>query len=266
MINTIFYTGLTNETKEYMHSLLDYLASVEEIPTNGAESYWVGYGSLVINGLTPKSDVDLLLITKSGDFKPYRVQEAYNNRPITVYVLTEKDLLADGNEQIYGGYFTGKLLSPFILHGGDAEVLEEIYSSVHSFVNRLSYAPVELDTAPGKLIRIYLTRYMQVCPWYKSYILKYIQTLGMQQAVHLLTKHYNRINETRANQDVINMNSDELHCHVLRLVARFWSYGAIEHQNNYKFSDYYFDKAEQTERTVDPDGLLWSDFKTRVGM
>ena len=74
-------------------------------------SYWIVYGSVAINGLTPTSDIDILLVQKSvGLSHPRRVQESYQGRPVTVYVIAENDLILDGIEQKFGGYFTENYL------------------------------------------------------------------------------------------------------------------------------------------------------------
>lgn len=265
MANTVFYQAMHADTRGYVNELLTYLGASSRFPIS-TQTYWIVYGSTAINGLTDASDVDLLLVLKQGDFKPYRVQENFNGRPITVYVLTENELLSDGTAQAYGGYFTGKLLSPFVAYGCDQKTLDSLYRSINAFMCTLSVVPLKNEVSSSELVREYIVRYLKVCPWYKTYLLKFVKTLGIDDALQLLSKHYTNIHAAKSDKQYVPKDSEELHRHVLRLVARFWSYGAIEHGNKFTFADFYFDKAEQTSVVLDPESVIWNELRDRIGM
>ncbi len=264
MNNTVFFKHLKLDTKVYINSLIDYLIMSGQLFVD-EHSYWIVYGSVAINGLTPTSDIDILLVQKSvGLSHPRRVQESYQGRPVTVYVIAENDLILDGIEQKFGGYFTGKLLSPFIVYGCDNKSLMRMYKSISIFMSKLSNEPLEAQAEPLHITREYIQRYLTVCPWYRSYLIKFIKTIGLNKAIGILSLHYVNIHRSVSTKQQKPLSKEELYKHTLRLVARFWSYGAIEHGNDYCFSDYYFDKAERTASSLDPEGVIWKKFISKV--
>lgn len=215
--------------------------------------YWVAYGSVVLNNISTESDIDLLYVSRDESIEPYRVQAYFEERPVTVYIVTSKVILDDGADYKYGGYFTGKLFSPHITIGLDASSEEQVYDFHAAQVG--NYLANFIHNVPAKPVDA-LKAYLDFCPWYEAYLLKFFSAhIDRGVLATALAAHYAACLATVTDmpaQMTVLYDTNEVSLRRIRATSRFWSYGAIEHGNNHMFADFYFDKAEAAIKKIDP--------------
>lgn len=235
------------------------------------DDFWVFYGSIVVNNLQPSSDIDVLYVAREPLKRAFRHQAYCEGRPVTVYIVSEEHLSSDGEEYAYGGYFSGKLFSPHVVVDRYGKLTVHHDKYLQSVVGDFLANFVDLEKSRTYSINDVATAslfaYLQLCPWYEVYLTKFYWQQESDFKVRLtqiLRKHYTQsllsvglIQKVNDKYVVRQQKSSygtrkSSYRRRIRAIARFWSYGAIEHENDCRFSDYYFDKAEDTLDKIDP--------------
>ncbi len=187
----------------------------------------------------------------------------------------------DGEDYYFGGYFAGKLLSPHVVLHDDPEVTASAArvaqltagNFLSNFIDLTNIKEADKLTVASEAIKAYL----RICPWYKAYLLKFFTATTDAEAIadHLI-EHYvvslcesGQISRT-GEQFTVSPDRTEgppnVEENIIKAIARFWSFGAIEHGNDHRFGDYYFDKADATIKRLDPESLVWRKIVQRFGL
>lgn len=227
--------------------------AVLDIPEN--ERQWVFYGSAPLGDRNTASDVDVMLLHGGSGISPHRRSAWLDSTPVTIYILAHRDLEEDGENRRFGGYFSLKLFSPFVsdipenshlLAGSAAHFLGPFSASVGMRSSRASSSDQLLADAYLAFIDLY--------PDFASYFVRLAQDEARlarvwrhQRRVHVSALRDARyIAQTESGQwkytgsnkisDVARERS--------RCVARFWALGAVCHEADPGFPDFYFRKTE----------------------
>ena len=222
-------------------------------------SFWVCYGSFVLNQQTTESDLDLLCIhTLPSAVR--RVQSSFGGYPVTIYSLNRNDFVSDGEQRTFGGYFGGKVLNPhvmFLASQKDRDLVAEVggafigpFSAAMVGKQRRVSATSENLAADSVLARFHL------CPWFRSYFLRYYIFSSFQQ---LWIKMTEAITLSFLKAGIVTQNGNEfcyrhipsekeLHESTLAAAARFWALGSSLHGGMPDFPAFYIQKAEQYVR------------------
>jgi hypothetical protein len=218
-------------------------------------SFWVCYGSFVLNQQTSESDVDLLFLHQALS-RPTRVQAIYKDHPVTIYSLPFSEFVADGNQRRYGGYFSSKLLNPFVVFGGSSDQINAVAKVMGGFIGGFAATIAkehgrEIGTRDN-VVADSILAYLQLCPFYRAYFLRYYispnfskiwdrmkvvipDALIMARVTTMLAKD--------RFEYCSPFSSEQFHLQLVSCVARFWAFGSCCHGCNNSFPDYYFQKA-----------------------
>lgn len=227
--------------------IIDYLKN----KLNLYSGFFCLYGSYATNTENNLSDIDLLYIDNSIE-KAHRISEKYNNIDISLYNVSERDLIND-SKGTFGGFFCGKLFNPHILIEASkfqeklinkciANYFKNLMSN-HFFKKNFFYTS---DDILKRCINVYIDLY----PEYFAYIMRlkesenfnviwnkwkkgFIQNLNEYDIISKKGQRY-RINK------LINFN----YYNILKTdyISRFWIFAAISHNSNLNFYDYYKNK------------------------
>lgn len=222
-------------------------------------SFWVCYGSFVLNQQTPESDLDLLCI-HTQPTAVRRIQSSFEGHPVTIYSLNRNDFVIDGKQKTFGGYFAGKVLNPhvmFLTSQKDRDVVIEIGGV---FVGPFAAAMAEkrrrgLATSANLAADSTLARF-HLCPWYRSYFLRYYTLPSFQQLwrrmAEVTTLSFLKAGiVTQSGSEFRYQHTpseEELHESTLEAAARFWALGSSLHGGMPDFPAFYMQKAEQYVR------------------
>lgn len=215
---------------------------------------WVVYGSLVTNKLHEHSDIDLLFIHDSVG-TPRRVQATYVGRPVTIYVVPLHDFQEDGLNRRYGGYFSGKVLNPF-LHSGKLLTTDSLLKVGAEFIGIFAAAQAAKRhmhyATPDALVADMILAFVALCPPYASYFLRYF----ISDQFHAIWESMKElIPQGFLDAGIVHRLPDnlfeyqhlppaeEVHRYKVLSIARFWAFGTHCH-GSYRFPDYYTEKAE----------------------
>lgn len=220
------------------------------------ENFWVCYGSFVLNQQTPESDLDLLCIHKLPN-AVRRIQSSFEGHPVTIYSLNRNDFVNDGKHGTFGGYFAGKTLNPHVMFLASQEDRNMVMEVGGAFIGPFSaamagkrervFATSENLTADSVLARLHL------CPWYRSYFLRYYMFPSFQQLwVRMAEATTSSFLKARIVTKVGNefryqhvASEKELHESTLAVVARFWALGSSLHGGMPDFPAFYMQKTEE---------------------
>ncbi len=246
---------MCQENFDFVARALTYLAGEVGAREND-ESFWVCYGSFVLNQQTPESDLDLLYI-HNQQLPVRRFQLSFEGHPVTVYSLNKNDFASDGEQKLFGGYFGGKVLNPYTMFLASQEDQNLIAKVGGAFIGPFAAAMArqqerEIATRANLVADSVLARFY-LCPWYRSYFLcYYISPIfsqlweRMKEAIPLslveagvVTRDSNGFRYYRILSD------EELHEETIKAVARFWALGSCLHGGMPDFPTYYIQKAEQ---------------------
>lgn len=225
--------------------------------------YWVNYGSFVINTQQPSSDIDLLYVHQNSE-PVSRMSASFEGHPVTIYQLSENDLLNDGEIAKFGGYFSGKLLNPFVILSEDHRHNEVALRSAGSFIGpHTVHQTAEVHT-PARVVKDTVLARLKLCPWYDSYFLRYYTHPGfaiiwevMVNAVCLSLETSGHIRIDKSGYRYVRVYSEqELHERSVAAIARFWSLGSCLHSSMPDFPDFYMKKARQHVETNQLKGRL----------
>lgn len=246
---------VTPSSLELIVSSTDKL--IREVGLNQFNKYvWVAYGSVVTEQLTENSDLDLLFIHDSSG-GPYRVQTTFESRSVTIYVLNHLDFFSDGAERKFGGFFSGKVLNPFVTVG-DLLSFKDIAKVTAGFIAPFAshqglLKRGEIGTRENLMADAYLG-YLQLSPHYATYFVRYYQAPLFQPLWDLGTRILVDALVESGNVSIVSGNTFEyqvllpesvVHKLTVESVARFWAFGACSHSCSYSFPDYYFQKADR---------------------
>ena len=251
-------------------------------PTNN-RPVCIFYGSSVLNSMKSESDVDMMVVHPSITGEPHRLQRSHQGRPVSIYNVTTSVIADDGADFNYGGYFTGKLLSPNVIKSGDQGSIDSVkkvsYSSVGSFISNFLRLDENRDYTEREISGEVFGSYLRLYPAYATYILKFFaSTIDDDTLSDLLIGHSTSCLESAGviaatgNDGKFQVTSgasrseEEVKDSSYRATHRFWSYGAVSHSGNHAFVDYYIDKAMSQRKDIDPTGTRWLDIKERLGI
>lgn len=232
---------------------------IEDNPLN----FWICYGSFALNQQTPESDVDLLFVHQTPSL-PTRVQARYLDHPVTIYSLPLREFLADGIQRHYGGYFSGKLLNPFVVFGGSPDSLNNVTKVMGGFIGGFAATIAkehgrEIGTREN-IVADCILAYLRLCPSYKAYFLRYYVSPNFGEIWNSMK---NVIPDALTTAQVTTMltkdrfeycspfSVEEFHVQLVSCVARFWAFGSCCHGCNINFPDYYLQKAISYIETKD---------------
>lgn len=257
--------GLLSEPMEgaihqgFVDRLPDLIAALSPtvIDVPQTRRQWVFYGSMPLGASRNGSDVDALLLHDGGSgHEPHRRSGSWGSTPVTIYVLSHRDLEDDGLPRRFGGYFTLKLFSPFVT---DLPELDRALSErTARFLGPLSglIAAGKPNAAWGVdelLAHAYLA-FLDLYPDFAGYVARLVRDRALltrvwehQRRVHvdaLLTTGYiapadNGLWTYTGITPVTDPDRERARC-----AARFWAFGAVCHAADPGFPDVYFGKTD----------------------
>jgi hypothetical protein len=152
------------------------------------------------------------------------------------------------------------LLNPFITFYATKREKKLILKIIGKFIGDFSATlslkkmKKKIITSENLLVDTIFARF-HLCPWYKSYFLRYyidpnfykiwnqmkkIITKAMLEAKIVTKKGKNKFQYNKKF-----LLEEEFHLQTIKSVARFWAIGSILHKNIPNFPDYYIQKAEK---------------------
>lgn len=229
-----------------------------EIGAEGEEdgSFWVCYGSFVLNRQTSESDLDLLCIhNRSVSIR--RIQSSFEGYPVTVYSLCKNDFASDGEARLFGGYFSGKVLNPYVAFLATQEDEDFIMKAAGQFIGYFAAVMAEQQgrrnaTRTNLVADSVLARF-HLCPWYQSYFLRYYTASNfselwrhMEEVIPLMFVKAKAVIQNGSVFEYQRIPSKtELHMESIKVIARFWALGSCLHGQLPDFPNYYIQKTEQ---------------------
>lgn len=225
----------------------------------GDGSFWVCYGSFVLNQQTPESDLDLLCI-HTLQTPVRRIQSSFEGHPVTIYSLNRNDFVSDGRQKTFGGYFACKVLNPHVMFLASQEDRDMVAEVGGAFIGQFSAAMAarrgrSFATGANLVADSVLARF-HLCPWYRSYFLRYFISTNFQQ---LWERMEEVIILSFLKAGIVAQSGDgfyyqhapseeKLHESILAAAARFWALGSSLHGGMPDFPAFYIQKAEQYVR------------------
>ena len=222
-------------------------------PVGGTDVQWIFYGSQVAGTSTSTSDLDVMALHDRPEVPPCRISASFGVVPVTVYALSRGDLLADGRDRSFGGYFALKLLEPFVCRPrtGDAVAMQALTHFLAPFT--ASWAPAAARTS-DQLLADALLAFLRLYPDADGYVAAQLgrpdpgRSRWRRQA-RLLTDAYtsagylHRLGDDsyRYRPGVGLADPDRA---AAAAAARFWAFGAVCHDADHTFPDRYRSKAE----------------------
>lgn len=251
----MYITFMNQENFDFVARAIAYLAAEVGV-REGDGSFWVCYGSFVLNQQTPESDLDLLCI-HTQPTAVQRIQSSFEGHPVTIYSLNRKNFVSDGRRKTFGGYFAGKVLNPHVMFLASQEDRDVVIEVGGAFVGPFAAAMAGkregvIATSENLVADSVLARF-HLCPWYRSYFLRYYifpsfqQLWGRMAEVTTLSFLKARI-VTQSGSEFRyqhTLSEEELHESTLAAAARFWALGNSLHGGMPDFPAFYTQKAEQ---------------------
>jgi len=251
----MYGTFMSQENSDFVARALTYLAGEVGVREND-ESFWVCYGSFVLNQQTPESDLDLLYI-HNQQLPVRRFQSSFEGYPVTVYSLSRNNFVSDGEQKLFGGYFGGKVLNPYVTFLTSREDQNLVTRVGGAFIGPFAAAMAkrqgrEIATQANLVADSVLARF-HLCPWYRSYFLRYyIAPIfpqlweRMEEVIPLSLVEAGVVVQDNNGFHYSHFLSDEeLHEETIRAVTHFWALGSCLHGSMPDFPAYYIQKAEQ---------------------
>jgi len=222
----------------------------------GDGSFWVCYGSFVLDQQTAESDLDLLCIHTLPN-AVRRIQSSFEGYPVTIYSLNRNDFMSDGRQRTFGGYFGGKVLNPHVMFLTSQKGRDMVAEVGGAFIGPFSAAMAtkrgrSVATSANLVADSVLARF-HLCPWYRSYFLRYYISTNFQQLwermAEVMTLSFLKAGIVAQNGDEFRYHhmpsEEELHESTLAAAARFWALGSSLHGGMPDFPAFYMQKAEQ---------------------
>lgn len=236
---------------------------VADTPHAGRQ--WVFYGSLPVGAEHADSDLDAMLIhSPAPGFAPHRRDATWDGRPVTIYVLSHRDLAADASERRFGGYFALKLFSPSC--SDTLASPEDLAEPAARFLGSLT-ATGNTDSGPWTgdqlLARAYLA-FLELYPAFASYVARLTSDpdrmeprwshqraayVGALNSAGLIERVEDGLWSYTGEPEKVDQIRD-------RCVARFWAVGAVCHDSDLQFPDLYFSKADARACQFEQDAAV----------
>lgn len=238
---------------------------------NPKEILWLVFGSYVINTNTTTSDLDIIGIHKRFINKKRHVFN-YKNIPVHFNAINIDDLKDDGENRLYGGYFTGKIINPHIfLYGNSKEINDSIYYAgkfIGPLAGYISKISTKISFSQSQITAFVFIAYLSTDPSFDSYFLNYFTSQEFEKIWECLQK--DTVNmlitsgsiQSNGNEYVFLdsfVNYKDFHSERMKISARHWSYGVVYHDNDVKFPDTIFTKANMKLKMIDPDGKKYAN-------
>lgn len=220
----------------------------------GGELQWIFYGSRVTGTANGTSDLDLMAIHPRHEIAPFRISASLGNTPVTVYCLSWLDLLADGKARTFGGYFSLKLLSPFVCRPttGNAPAMRTVAHFLAPFAASWTQA-VGARTSAQVLADAHLA-FLRLYPDAEGYI---AANLRRSETGHRRLRQQARVvAEAFASVGYLDRRGADCYQYhpgaeltdpgreAASAAARFWAFGAVSHDADFTFPDHYRRKAQ----------------------
>lgn len=251
----MYRTFMSQENSDFVARALIYLAGEVGARENDG-SFWVCYGSFVLNQQTSESDLDLLYI-HNQPLSVRRLQSSFEGYPVTVYSLNKNEFAGDGEQRLFGGYFGGKVLNPYTTFLASQKDKDMVVKVGGAFIGPFASGMAkkqgrEIATRANLVADSVLARF-HLCPWYQSYFLRYYITSIFSQ---LWERMEETITLSLMEAGIVAQDSsgfryrhtpseEELHKKTITAVTRFWALGSCLHGGMPDFPAFYMQKAEQ---------------------
>lgn len=254
----MYRTFMKQENFDFIAQAVTCLAGEVGV-RKGDGSFWVCYGSFVLNQQTSESDLDLLYI-HAQPTAVRRIQSSFEGHSVTIYSLNRNDFVSDGGQRTFGGYFSGKVLNPHVMFLASQKDRDMVVEVGGAFIGSLSAAIAakrgrSTVTSANLAADSVLARF-HLCPWYRSYFLRYYISPYFQQLwermAEIITLSFLRAGIIAQSGDDFRYqripSEEELHESVIAAVALFWALGSSLHGGMPDFPAFYMQKAEQYVR------------------
>ncbi len=238
---------------------------------NFRQALWLVFGSYVINMNTSSSDLDIIAIHDK-----FRENErhifTFKNIPIHFTGINMNTLKDDGEDSLYGSYFSGKVINPHIFLYGDEKMKNIALHHAGKFIAPLAgflsgLTKSDLFTA-SQVTSLVFIAYLSTDPSFDSYFLDYFTSPKFEKIWKALCD--STIQMLKTSESIVTKKGKyvftekypdyrSFHSKRMKIAARHWSYGAVCHGSNPKFQDMIFAKAEEKMRKIDPTGKKYSD-------
>jgi hypothetical protein len=232
-------------------SLVEHLtASVRK--RVGGRKHWIFYGSRVTGTASRNSDVDVI-VSHRGEQPPTRVDAAVDGSPVTIYCVSRNDLLADGYERAFGGYFSLKLFSPFVCWptGPEPALLGAMAGFLAPFA--AATAPAGAARSADQILADAYLAFLHLYPDFDGYVASSLRPpvrvsrLWRRQASVLREAFQAAGYICRTDQGSYRYTARSVLADPDRAgaaaAARFWAFGAVCHRADFAFPEQYRRKA-----------------------
>lgn len=231
---------------------------------NLSKAIWICFGSFVINTQKKDSDLDLMCISDSFN-KPVRYVFQYKKLVVHMYVIPTKNFLDDGQKRLYGGYFAGKLLNPYILLYGNKKLEGLIVKSAGEFIGEfagfIGNMSKNKSYSKNQITAQAFIALLTIFPSFGSYLLGYFlspnfpmlwgalcdNTIIILKSASIIANHGSRFTYLKRFKDYGAFHEERM-----KSAARHWSFGAVCHGNDYTFQDQLYRKAKNRMDKIDP--------------
>jgi hypothetical protein len=251
----MYRTFMSQKNSDFVIRALTYLTGEIGVRADDG-SFWVCYGSFVLNQQTPESDLDLLCIHNQTRVIQ-RIQSSFEGHSVTIYLLNKNDFISDGRQQLLGGYFSGKVLNPYVTFLAPQRDKDIVVGVGGAFIGPFAAAIAkkqgrEIATRTNLVADSVLARFY-LCPWYRSYFLRYyiapIFPRLWEKMKETITLSFLESGTVRRDSGGFRYchtpSNEELHEKTIAAVARFWALGSSLHGGMPNFPVFYIQKAEQ---------------------
>ena len=229
--------------------------SLENEFVSREEGFWVCYGSFVLNLQSEKSDLDLLYV-HSGTNPVSRIGSDFEKHPVTIYSLSKDDFIDDGSQKRFGGYFSGKVLNPYIVISekeDDADLVLRVAGEfIADFAAAIGGQRRSKPSTPANLVADTVLARFQLCPWYSNYFMRYYTYPNfsglwkrMEEVIPLSLIAAKKVASNKNGFIYIDPpGKNSVHVDFVKSIAKFWSIGSHLH-NSPHFLDTYIQKSKQ---------------------
>lgn len=210
------------------------------------------YGSYATGTQNKRSDIDLLYIYRINNSKLKRTTEYYKSIPISFYELSIKDLYDDSKGK-YGGFFCGKVFNPNVLINELDEDNLAIQKSIAIYFSNLfskKYCLMDKNYNSDEILKNSICSYIELYPEYFSYIARLMNNKSFMniwkrwKEAHINLLLNENVIKKRGNYYIYQKvySKEEFEMIKIDYISRFWIYGAVSHNSNLNFYDYYKNK------------------------
>ncbi len=234
-------------------------------------SLWLVFGSFVINRNEQGSDLDLIAI---DDYfaKDTRVVDSFKGVSIHFTGINMSILKEDGENRLYGSYFSGKIINPHIFLYGNNELKNEALNQAGKFIAPLAGFLGGMTNqdqfTDSQVTALVFIAYLSTDPSFDSYFLNYFVSPNFNKiwaalcasTIEML-KASNTVGQVDNKYYFIDRFLDykSFHEERMKISARHWSYGAVCHGGDRRFQDMIFTKAKEKMKRIDPLGNKYLD-------